>query len=84
MEKEERITSIERELKRLKEKVAAGERDVRRMLKPLSEVWLEIGIEKLDNHGGVTVKALLDSGATGIFVDKKFIEEHSFKLEKLD
>jgi len=71
-------------LKRLKAKVTARERDVRRTLKPLREVWLEVGIEKLDNHEGVTVKALLDSGATGIFVDQKFVEEHGFRLEKLD
>jgi len=76
VEREEKIANIERELKRLKAKVVAGKRDVRRMLKPLREVWLEVGIEKLDNHEGVMVKALLDSGATGIFVDKKFIEEH--------
>ena len=84
VEREEKIANIEKELKRLKAKVAAGERDVRRTLKPLREVWLEVGIEKLDNHEGVTVKALLDSGTTGIFVDKKFVEEHSFRLEKLD
>ena len=75
---------MERELERLKARVAAGERDVRRTLKPLREVWLEVGIEKLDNHKGVTVKVLLDGGAIGIFVDKKFVEEHGFKLEKLD
>jgi len=84
VEREKKITNIARELEKLKAKVAAGERDVRRTLKPLREVWLEVGIEKLDNHEGVTVKALLDSGATGIFVDKKFMEEHSFRLEKLD
>ena len=76
--------SIKEELKRLKEKVAAGERDVRRTLRPLREVWLEVGIEKLDSHEGVIVKALLDSSTTEIFVDKKFVEEHGFKLEKLD
>ena len=84
MEKEEKIISIERELKRLKVKVAAEKRDMRRTLKPLREVWLEVKIEKLDNHKGVTVKVLLDSGVTGIFVDKKFMEKHGFKLEKLD
>jgi len=66
MDRERKIASIEEELKMLKAKVAAGERDVRRTLKSLREVWLEVGIEKLDNHEGVTVKALLDSGATGI------------------
>ena len=45
---------------------------------------MEIGIERLDNHKGVMVKALLDSGTTGLFVDKKLMEEHGFKLEKLD
>jgi len=84
VDRERKITSIEREIERLKAKVAAGERDVRRTLKPLREVWLEVGIEKLDNHKGVTVKALLDSGTMGIFVDKKFVEEHGFRLEKLD
>jgi len=82
--KERKIASIEEELKKLKAKVVAGERDVRRTLKPLRKVWLEVGIEKLNNHKGVTVKALLDSGATGISVDKKFVEEHGFRLEKLD
>ena len=84
VERERKIVSIKEELKRLKAKAAAEERDVRRTLKPLREVWLEVGIEKLDNHEGVTVKALLDSGATEIFVDKKFVEEHGFRLEKLD
>ena len=84
VDRERKIANIEREIKRLKAKVAAGERDVRRTLKPLREVWLEVGIEKLDNHEGVMVKALLDSGAMGIFVDKKFVEEHGFRLEKLD
>ena len=84
VDRERKIVSIEEEVKRLKAKVAAEERDIRRTLKPLREVWLEVGIEKLDNHEGVMVKALLDSGATGIFVDKKFVEEHGFRLEKLD
>ena len=84
VEREEKIASIEREIEKLKAKVAAGGRDVRRTLKPLREVWLEVGIEKLDNHEGVMVKALLDSGATGMFVDKKFVKEHGFRVKKLD
>jgi len=28
----------------------------------LREVWLNIGVEKVDTHEGVIVKALLDSG----------------------
>ena len=38
----------------------------------------------MDNHKGISVKALLDSGATGIFADKKFVERNGFKLEKLE
>ena len=51
---------------------------------PLREVWMKVGLEKLDTHEGVTVKALLDSGATGIFIDKDFAEEQGLKLVKLD
>jgi len=38
-------------------------------------VWIKIGLEKLDMHKGVTVKALLDSRATGMFIDKEFTEK---------
>jgi len=45
-------------------------REVRRTFKPLREVWMNVGIEKVDTHEGKTVKALLDSGATGLFMNK--------------
>jgi len=64
--------------------VREEERDIRRTLRPLREVWMEIRIKKLDSHERIIVKVLLDSGVTGLFVDKKFVEEHGFKLEKLD
>jgi len=86
IEKEERIAGIRKKLEMLKAKVVAREeeRDIRTTLKPLREVWMEIGIEKLDSYERVTIKVLLDSRATGLFVDKKVVEEHGFKLEKLD
>ena len=59
------------------------EREVRRTLKPLREVWLNVGLEKVDTHEGVSVKALLDSRAT-LFMSKKLAERQSFKLEKLN
>jgi len=49
----------------------------------LRKVWLNIGVEKLDMHEGVTVKVLLDSGTTGMFMDKKMAARHRFKLQKL-
>jgi len=35
-------------------------------------------------HEGVTIKALLDSGTTGMFIDKKTAAKYGFKLQKLE
>jgi len=56
------------------------QRDIRRTFKMLREVWLNIGVEKVDIHEGIMVKALLDSGTTGIFIDKKMAAKHGFRL----
>jgi len=61
-----------------------SQREVRRTFKMLREVWMSIGVEKLDMHEGITVKALLDSGATGMFMDKRMVARHGFKLQKLE
>ena len=50
----------------------------------LREVQLNIGVEKVDTYEGVTVKALLDSGTTGMFMDRKMAVKHRFRLQKLD
>ena len=34
-------------------------------------------------HKGVTVKALLNSGMTEIFMDRKMVAKHEFRLQKL-
>jgi len=44
---------------------------------------MKVGVKKLNTHKGVSVKALLDSRATGLFTDRKFIEKWGFKKEKL-
>jgi len=59
-------------------------REVRRMFKPLREVWMSMGIERVDTHEGRTVKALLDSGATGLFMSKGLAQKGGYKLIKLD
>ena len=41
---------------------------------------MNIGIEKLDTHEDVTVKVLLDSGTTGMFMDKRAAAKHGFTL----
>jgi len=58
-------------------------RDVWHTLQPLREVWIKMELEKLENHEGVVVRALLDSGATGLFMDTTFAREKGFKMEKL-
>ena len=60
-----------------------SQRNVRRMFKILRKVQQNIKIEKMDTHKGITVKALLDSGTTGILMNKKMVKKHSFKLQKL-
>ena len=50
----------------------------------LREVWLNIGVEKVDTHEGVTVKVLLDSSTTRMFMDKEIAAKHRFKLQKLE
>ena len=45
---------------------------------------MDIGIEKVDMHKGIIVKALLDSGATGMFMDRKMAAKYGFRLQKLE
>ena len=65
-------------------KEGSKQREIRQTFKMLRKVWLNIGIEKLDTHEGVTVKALLDSGTTGMFTDKRAVAKHGFMLQKLE
>jgi len=58
-------------------------RDMRHTLKLLREVWMRVGLEKLENHEGIAVKALLDSRATGLFMDTIFTREKGFKIERM-
>jgi len=58
-------------------------RDMWCTLWPLREVWMKVGLEKLENHKGVAVEALLDSRAIGLFIDMTFAKEKGFKMEKL-
>ena len=58
-------------------------RDVQHTLRPLREVWMKVELEKLESHKGVAVKALLDSGATGLFMDMTFVREKGFKMERI-
>jgi len=59
-------------------------KEVRRTFKMLREVWLNIGVEKIDIHEGVMIKVLLDSSTTGMFMDRQTAARHGFKLQKLE
>ena len=61
-----------------------SQQEVRRTFKMLREVWLNIGVEKIDTHEGIVIKALLDSGATEMFMDRQTAARHRFKLQKLE
>jgi len=54
------------------------------MLKPLEEIWMKVGLEKVDTHERLSVKALLDSGVIGLFISKKLVERKGFQLRKLE
>ena len=47
-------------------------------------MWLDIGIEKVDMHKGITIKVLLDSGTIGMFIDKEMARRHRFRMTKLE
>ena len=52
--------------------------------KPLREVTVKIGLERLDTHEGITVEALLDSGAMELVMSSEFARKQGFKLKKLE
>ena len=50
----------------------------------LREVTVKIGLERIDMQEGITVEALLDSGATGLVMSSEFTRKQDFKLKKLE
>ena len=45
---------------------------------------MKIGLERIDTQEGITVKALLDSGATRLVMSSEFTRKQGFKLKKLE
>ena len=50
----------------------------------LREVTVKIGLERIDMQEGITVEALLDSGATGLVMSSECTRKQDFKLKKLE
>ena len=44
---------------------------------------VKVGLKSVDTHQMVDVDALLDSGTTGVFMDKKFAECNGIAMQKL-
>jgi len=52
--------------------------------KVLREVTVKIGLKRIDTQEGITMEALLDSGATGLVMSSEFVKKQGFKLKKLE
>jgi len=50
----------------------------------LREVTVKIRLERVDIQEGITVEALLDSGATGLVMSSELTWKQGFKLKKID
>jgi len=50
----------------------------------LREVTVKIVLERIDTQEGITVEALLDSGATRLVMSSEFAKKQGFKLKKLE
>jgi len=45
---------------------------------------VKIGLERIDTQEGIMVKALLDSGVTGLVMSSEFAKKQGFKLKRLE
>ena len=50
----------------------------------MREVMVKIRLERIDMQEEITVKALLDSGATVLVMSSEFTKKQGFKLKKLE
>jgi len=70
------ISKPERTKKKMEVRKAEG--------KVLREVMVKIRLERIDMQEGITVEALLDSGATELVMSSEFVKKQGFKLKKLE
>ena len=54
-----------------------------RSLKMEREVFLNVTITTMDTHDSITVKALLDSRATRMFINQEFVHKNGLKTQVL-
>jgi len=81
------ITNPRRVAETVNQKVVQKKGEAREMsqtFKPLREVWMSVGIEKIDTHEGRMVKALLDSGVMVMLMSKSLAQKKGYRFIKLD
>jgi len=61
-----------------------GRKKETRKERPLWEVTIKIGLERIDTQEGVTIETLLDSGVTGLVMSLEFAKKQGFKLKRLE
>ena len=61
-----------------------GSKEETREGRPLWEVTVKIGLERIDMQEGVTVEVLLDSRAMGLVMSSEFARKQGFKLKRLE
>jgi len=76
------ICYVKRFISKLKERISwlKPKHYFVRTVRPQSELMINVGLRTMDTHRMVDVKALLDSGATGMFIDKKFAEGNGIAM----
>ena len=80
------ICYIKRFISKLKECISwlKSKHYLVQMVRPESKLIINIGLCTMDTYCMVDIKALLDSGATGMFIDKKFAEGNRIVMQSLD
>ena len=49
-------------------------------LQPKAELMVKVGLKSVDTHPMVDIDVLLDSGATEVFMDRKFTEYNGIAM----
>ena len=51
-----------------------------RTIRPKPEIIVKVGLRTMNTHQLMDANAMLDSGATGMFMDKKFAENNNISM----
>ena len=73
------IMIVKKFIKKLKKRAIPKKYFVR-TLQPKAELMVKVGLKSVDMHQMVDVDTLLDGGATGVFMDRKFAERNGIAM----